>query len=163
MNVTIVIATLDRVDDLRITLEGWRNGTILPVEVRVVDASSGDETCQLCAEDWSPLHIVYLRSPVQSAARQRNLGTEGCSTELILFCDDDIEVVPETLERLVQVMQQDTQQHIGGVAAAISGSFHRPPHPILRLAMRLLAGYDHETFGGKFFGPAINIFHTNRP
>ncbi len=163
MDVTIVIATLDRVADLCITLEGWRRGTLLPAEVRVVDASSDDKTSQLCAEDWDPLQVVYIPSAVKSAAQQRNLGAEGCATELILFCDDDIELLPETLERLVAVFEQDGAEQIGGVAAAIKGSFHYPPRRLLRWYFQILAGYNHKTFGGKFFGPAINLFHTNLP
>lgn len=163
MDVTIVIATMDRAEELRITLEGWRGGTLLPAEVRVVDASDGDETRALCAQDWSPLRVTYLRSALKSAAQQRNLGAAGCATALILFCDDDIEQPPETLARLVQVFVQDEGGQVGGVAGAQVGLRHKTPRRLLRWYYWALAGYDDPTYAGRFFGPAVNITYTDRP
>lgn len=162
MTVTVVIATIDRAEDLRITLEDWRKGTVLPTEIRVVDASDNNETETICRQSWEPLTVTYMRSVVKSAAKQRNAGAEGCETDLIAFCDDDIELPSDALEKLIEVFERDPEGQIGGVAGVIIGLHHKPPGRLLKKYYRIQAGYYHEHYGGRFFGAGINILPTER-
>jgi len=160
---TVCIATVDRPHALARALSCWRSATVVPAEIRVVDASDGDDTRDVVRRGWEPLRVVYLRSPVRSAARQRNLGAEGCTSDIIVFCDDDSEPPPEALEKLLSVFGRDPEGRVGGVAGTIEGMAHRVPRPWLRRYYRVLAGYDHEHYGGHVFGPAINLLPTDRP
>jgi glycosyltransferase involved in cell wall biosynthesis len=162
LSVTVVIATLNRTNDLQETLEDWRAGAILPTEVRIVDASDDTSTKQLCQQIWSPLRVTYIHSSIKSAARQRNLGAADCVTDLILFCDDDVRLPKDSLEKLLTVFEQDTEELIGGIAGIIINYHHSSPGRLLRWYYRLQAGYDHETFGGHYFGPSINLLPTDR-
>jgi len=161
--VTVCIPTCARPEALSATLESWRLGTWFPAEIRVADSSLDDRTREVCERDWHPLHVTYKRSPVQSAAMQRNLAAEGCETDLVIFCDDDVELPPTALEDLLQVFADDAEERIGGIAGTIEGLYHRVPGKWLRRYYHLQAGYAHEHYGGRFFGPAINIFPTDDP
>jgi GT2 family glycosyltransferase len=161
LDVTVIIATVNRKVDLQKTLEDFRAGTTRPVEIRVIDASDNNETQLLCKQSWAPLMVTYMHSPFKSAAKQRNLGAIGCATDLILFCDDDVELPSDTLEKLVSVFQKDVRRRIGGVAGTIQGLRYHLPGRLLRLYYRILAGYDHKHYGGHFFGPAINLLPTD--
>jgi glycosyltransferase involved in cell wall biosynthesis len=159
---TVIIATLNRPDDLRQTLQGWQEAVMLPHEVRVVDASDGEASRLVCAEAWEPLKVSYMRANERSAALQRNQGAEGCTTDLVVFCDDDVELLPDALHKIVDVFRADTEGCVGGVAGTIVDLHHRTPRRLLRLYYRVQAGYDHRDFGGHFFGPAINLLPTDR-
>jgi glycosyltransferase involved in cell wall biosynthesis len=160
---TVVIATADRPESLRATLLGWRAGDALPVEVRVVDASDDDATRRVCADDWTPLRVRHLPSTSRSAARQRNAGAAECATEILVFSDDDVEIPPCTLARLLEVFERDGEERVGGVAGTIEGLHHVAPSRASRCFYRLQAGYQHPHFGGRFFGAAINTLPTDAP
>jgi glycosyltransferase involved in cell wall biosynthesis len=162
-SVTVCVATRERPRDVARLLGCLRAGTLAPAQVRVVDASAGDETRAVCARSWAPLRVGYARADEASAARQRNQAARGCTTELIAFCDDDVEPPPAALERLVMVFAEDRDARIGGVAGTIEGLHHPAPGRLLRLYYRLQAGYVHEHYGGHFFGPAINLLPTDLP
>ena len=160
---TVCIATCGRPEALRATLESWRAGTQVPAEIRIADSSTDCRTCQVCEKDWLPLVVSYLHCDTQSAALQRNLAAEHCETDLVIFCDDDVELPPTALEDLLQVFANDGEGRVGGVAATIEGMHHRVPGRWLRWYYRFQAGYAHEHYGGRFFGPAINVLPTDAP
>jgi glycosyltransferase involved in cell wall biosynthesis len=160
---TVCIATCGRPEALRATLESWRAGTQVPAEIRIADSSTDCRTRQVCEKDWLPLVVSYLQCDTQSAALQRNLAAEHCETDLVIFCDDDVELPPTALEDLLQVFANDGEGRVGGVAATIEGMHHRVPGRWLRRYYRFQAGYAHEHYGGRFFGPAINVLPTDAP
>lgn len=159
--VIVIIPTADRPERLARALECWRRGIALPAEVRVVDASSDDRSRRLCARDWGPLNVSYMRAEVRSAAKQRNQGAVGCATELIAFSDDDIEFSTNALDVLLEVFRADTDRAVGGVAATLEGLHHRRPSGLARMYYRAQAGYGHAHYGGRFIGAAITILPTD--
>jgi hypothetical protein len=160
---TVCIATADRPALLRTVLNCWQTGTALPAEVRVVDASTGSETRDLCAEDWTPLKVTYIVSSVRGAVQQRNAGLVGVRTPIVVFCDDDVEIPKETLCAFLTTFTQDGSESIGGVAGFIEGTAHRVPTRRGRWYFRLQAGYRHEHYGGRVIGPMLNLLPTDRP
>jgi glycosyltransferase involved in cell wall biosynthesis len=160
---TVCIATCGRPEALRSTLESWQAATRVPAEIRIADSSTDCRTRQVCEQDWRPLVVSYLRCDTQSAALQRDLAAEQCETDLVIFCDDDVELPPTALEDLLRVFEADTEEKVGGVAATIEGLHHHVPSTWLRRYYRLQAGYAHEHYGGHFFGSAINLLPTDAP
>lgn len=163
LQATVVIATIGRADLLERALAGWRLGTRTPIEVRVVDASTDSTTHAVCRRDWSPLRVTHMASPVRSAAQQRNLGAAHCATEIVVFCDDDVELPADALEHLLAPFERDTAGSVGGVAGTIVGLHHAVPSRLLRWYYRLQAGYAHPHYGGQFFGAGINILPSDEP
>lgn len=153
---SVIIATFERPEELRATLESLAAQTRRPALVVVVDASPDDRTCAVAEQFRERLPVLYERSTLPSAALQRNTGASRATTPLVAFLDDDVFVPPTTLAQLCAVFERDADERIGGVAARIAGLQHPPPRGLLWWYYRLQAGYSHPTYGGKLFGPGIN-------
>ena len=157
---SIVIATFERSEELRVTLDSIAAQTRLPQRVIIVDASHDGQT-RAVADTFTarlPLHCERAIRP--SSAVQRNQGAAHVGTPLIAFLDDDVVVRPETFATIVAALEHDEAQRIGGIAGRIEGLQHRPPRGLLWWYYRLQAGYAHPTYGAKLFGAAINCLPT---
>jgi GT2 family glycosyltransferase len=154
---SLVIATYERPRDLSRALASVVAQTHAPVEVAVIDASPGDETAQAVQAFHGRLPLRYARAETRSAATQRNQGAREVATPLIAFMDDDVALTPGVFATLTGAF---ANAGTGGVAGRIVGQAHPVPRGLLRSYYRLQAGYDHPTYGGKLFGPAINCLPT---
>jgi glycosyltransferase involved in cell wall biosynthesis len=97
MHFSVVIATKDRQEYLRRTLESLESQTRAPqFEVIVVDNGSADETksvVEACAGRAAP--VRYLAEPQPNRGKARNRGVEVAAGRYVLFCDDDVWLPPE--------------------------------------------------------------------
>ena len=75
----------------------------LEVEKIVVDDGSTDDT-RLVAGRFG---VRLLESEGRGASAARNQGMAAATGDFLLFLDDDDEVVPEQIRRLVDVLQED--------------------------------------------------------
>jgi glycosyltransferase involved in cell wall biosynthesis len=155
---SLVIATLDRPDDLAVTLSWIAKQTHPPCEVIVVDSSQNENTRRICEKWASTLPLRWIFSEAKSAAQQRNLGADltRSESEVLGFLDDDITMYPETCAEVCSVFAHDAAHEIGGVAVRIDEIQRSTPSRLTRLYYWLQAGYRHATYGGRLFGPAIN-------
>ncbi len=153
---TIVIPTHRAGPLLRETLLSFGSQTFLPSRMVVVDASVDRRAREFIPAGLPfPLcHLPYLGEP--GAAVQRNAGARDVETPLVAFFDDDIQLSPDTLERLCRVWDQHPEA--GGVAARIEGMEHKQPSRLLRAYYRMQAGRDHPHYGGGLFGAAVNCW-----
>jgi glycosyltransferase involved in cell wall biosynthesis len=153
---SVVIATLDRPVLLSAALDSLIQQTRPPSRIIVVDASLEDETKAVVDRRRDRAPMLYLRSRIQSAAQQRNLGAESVSTPLIAFVDDDVVLPAETFSRLVAPFEGENGETIGGVAGRIKDLGHSKPRGLLWWYYRLQAGYPHPNFGARLMGAAVN-------
>ena len=86
---SVVVATLDRPEPLRRTLESLREAEPQPDEVFVVDADSEASARGLVLElqEGLPLHYVNAEPGL---TKQRNLGLDRASGDVVVFLDDDV-------------------------------------------------------------------------
>ena len=115
MTISVVIPTCNRRARL-LSLLGDLNSSLQPLlEVLIVDSS--DEKLQ--AEDldgFANLHLRYMES-TKSVCVQRNRGIREAKGDWIFLCDDDIEVPPDYLGKLVEHASTHP------AAGAVSGLF----------------------------------------
>lgn len=157
---SMVVATYERPEDLARLLGSLVAQSHPPAAVIVVDSSSSPAP-QRCAEGFAArLPLRYVRAREPSAAVQRNQGAELVTTPLIAFADDDAILAHDCAEKVCAVFGEDRAEEIGGIAPRMEGTPHRAPGRLLRRYYRWQAGYDHPTYGGKLFGPAINCLPT---
>jgi glycosyltransferase involved in cell wall biosynthesis len=159
---SLIIATFERPDDLRITLDGVLAQKRRPEEIIVVDSSRDDRTKTLCAEWSGEIPLRYQFSNSRSAAKQRNEGADLASpaSTVLGFMDDDITLYPETCEKVLSVFDRDADGKTGGISVRID-DIHRPiPSGITRAYLKIQAGYDHPTYGARLFGAGINCLPT---
>lgn len=87
--ISVIIATFNRPDDLRICLEHILRQVIQPIEVIIVDSSPNDRS-RVVVESFNDDLLRYFSS-IKGLTRQRNLGIGKLNpnSEWCLFLDDD--------------------------------------------------------------------------
>jgi glycosyltransferase involved in cell wall biosynthesis len=113
MQISVVIPTCNRKTRLLSLLQNLDQSTCSFKEIIIVD--SGEET--LSASDYvsfKNLPVQYLQSE-KSVCIQRNIGIQKATAPWIFLCDDDIEVPPGYIAKLVSHIQKHRS------AGAVSG------------------------------------------
>lgn len=115
MKVSLVLATLGRVDELHRFIDGLAVQTMADYELIVVDQNTDERLLPLIAQaQQRGLAVSHLRSaPGLSLAR--NLGLHQAQGEVIAFPDDDCWYEPDTLAQVAQALQ--AQPECDGVVA----------------------------------------------
>lgn len=107
--VTVVIATRDRCEELLRTLERM----VGRAPVIVVDNGSQDDTVSLVRKEYPTVRVVEL--PANRGAAARNVGVRLAQTAYVAFCDDDSWWARGALARAAEIL--DRHPGLGLVAA----------------------------------------------
>jgi glycosyltransferase involved in cell wall biosynthesis len=124
MHVAIVIATYNRADELRQTLEGLSRINQSPghsFEIVVVDNKSTDHTPQV-VDALIPTFPVRLRriyEQNQGSSPARNRGIAESQGEIVAFLDDDVDVDPDWFVALIDAYQSNDVAAVGGRARLV--------------------------------------------
>lgn len=120
---TVIIVTRDRADDLKNTsLPSLAAQTCHSFDVLVWDASNSDHsrnTVVRAGLEHPWMHVHYVRAPRKGTACQRNDALDACTSELVLYIDDDAELFPNAIAELLRVFRTDTSARIGGCQCAM--------------------------------------------
>lgn len=161
---SLVIPTSERHVVLQRMLESVCAQDVWPSEVIVVDASSSDQTAQVCSamqERFASAVVVQcILAKQRGAAVQRNQGVVLARENVIGFADDDIVLEPRALERVWSALQSATD--IGGASAMITNQKYHEPGRASRFVYRLIGGGPGPDYAGKIFGPAVNLLPADR-
>ncbi len=114
--VSVLIPTLQRYSYLRTILRQFKEQTIKPFEIIVIDQtpmSQRDVELRKEFEDL-PLKLIYLEKPGQCSAR--NAGLKMAEGDFILFLDDDDEITPDLIESHLQSLHLFQNRVSSGVA-----------------------------------------------
>lgn len=105
--ISVIIATLNRPDDLRATLTSFKKSIALLKEVIIIDQSKDDKTRKLVM-GLNNKNIKYVHSSVPSltVARNRGVQTASRSSKLILFIDDDVSLGRDYFDEIVRVFNE---------------------------------------------------------
>lgn len=112
---SVVIATYNRPDHVRICLEHLARQTLQPVETVVVDASPDTRTADVVAGFTG---VTYLRNNrgLGHTATSRAIGLANTTAEVVAFVDDDAYAEPDWLAELVRRYQDGRVGAVGGRA-----------------------------------------------
>lgn len=160
--ISALIPTRNRRGPLERVFRSLAEQSAQPTEIIVVDASTSEETRELCEMIIPGLEsrIVYHRAHVAGAIEQRNQAMSYVTQEAILFLDDDIILEAECVARLWRAMSNDAS--VGGVNALITNQRYLTPGRVSRTLFRLLHGRKLDTYAGKCIGPAVNLLPEDR-
>jgi len=147
---TVVVATGGRPEALGNTLRDWQEQSKRPGKIVVVDCGSGESRFS------GTVPVEVRRSPVASAAQQRNLGAEGVESEWLVFSDDDVRFGPELAEEVLKFLQRHPEAV--AVFPRMRGSGHPRPGLWLGRYYSWLAGRPHPNHGARLFGPGISTY-----
>jgi glycosyltransferase involved in cell wall biosynthesis len=133
--------------------------------VIVVDSSDGDETADMIEHIRPTLGfpLRHERTISKSAARQRNLGAERTTAEVIVFLDDDVVLEEAFLSEVMIVFQSDSAGEIGGVSGTISNQIYTNPRGLNRFLLGFCLGQWTGSYAGRLLGPAVNFLPADKP
>ena len=110
MEVSIIIPTYNRYDDLSIALGSIFHQTKCPKEVLIIDDSQNESISDLISRVSSQfvtsgIDLKYFRNPHQKGSGiARNYGMSLANEEIILFLDDDVILDKNILQKLTKFM-----------------------------------------------------------
>jgi glycosyltransferase involved in cell wall biosynthesis len=109
MKFSVVIPTMRRERILEATLESLRRCDPAPDEVIVIDADA-DRSSQavVTAFDQKVAPAVRYHNAEPSLTRQRNLGIDDASGDVVVFLDDDVHIEPGLFGRLAEVFRDES-------------------------------------------------------
>lgn len=120
MEYDVVIATLNRVQALKMSLPLLAEQTHKPSQIIIVDATDDHESIKkqiLEITQSCGLEVTIIRSSKKNLPHQRNLGLELVTAPVVLMPDDDSLMYPNTAELMVKLYEADTEGKIGAVTA----------------------------------------------
>lgn len=165
LSCSVVIATRNRPGPLEECLLSLATQTVAPSLVIIVDSSNGKDTQRVVTKisQASTTCYSYVSTSVVSAARQRNLGAEQVSTDLVLFLDDDVVLEADFVEEIVRAFADDTEKRVGGVGGTMANMVYKEPSGINRLLLGVCLGRLRGTYAGQVVGPAVNFIPADPP
>ena len=146
----MVVATGGRPEALSNTVRDWQEQSKEPQKIVVVDCGVG------MSRFPGKVQVEIIRSPVASAAQQRNQGAEVVHTEWLVFSDDDVRFGPEMAEGVLEFLGRHPEAV--AVFPRMRGSGHPRPKPWLWRYYNWQAGIKHPNHGAKLFGPGISTY-----
>jgi GT2 family glycosyltransferase len=132
--ISVIIATLGRVEELENTLRTLCENTTLPREVIVVDGDCGGNAkpvVEKYAGELNCINFIYVNEE-PGLPGQRNAGLGRTTGDVVLFLDDDVELESDYLTCLITVYRD---AEIGGATGLITNQVETPTP--LRLLSRL--------------------------
>jgi GT2 family glycosyltransferase len=143
--VTVVVATRNRIDTLRQSLDHL---TALGAPVIVVDNASTDGTATMVHDHFPD--ITVIRRPHNEGAVARNHGVAAARTPYVAFADDDSWWAPDALDRAAALF--DAHPRLGLIAARTLVGPQRRLDPVAAAMARAPLGTPHDLPGPAVLG-----------
>jgi GT2 family glycosyltransferase len=145
MRFSVVIPTMRRETILEATLDGLQHCDPAPHEVIVIDADaegSSEPVVTVFGERVAP-EVRYLQTP-PSLTRQRNIGIDDASGDVVVFLDDDVSIQPDLFALLERVYVDPNV--VGATGRIVEPDSTRRPGPRSRIRKLLPGGGREGTF-----------------
>lgn len=105
MRFSLVVATINRVDDVRVLLQSLAEQIFTDFEVLLVDQNDDDRLKPVVEKFVPRLNLKRIHSTVKKLSHARNVALPLCRGEIIAFPDDDCIYPPDTLVRVDQAFR----------------------------------------------------------
>lgn len=105
--VSIIIPVYNGENTISRAIEACLKQTYQNIEIIIVDDGSYDKTENICRSyAVQHLQLMYYKQENRGAAAARNLGLDVAQGHYIVFCDADDEILPQYVERLVCIYEE---------------------------------------------------------
>ena len=104
-DLSLVLCTYGRVNEVNNFLESIHTQTIKPAEIIIVDQNENEILKELINEWQSKLSIKHRRVDFKGASKSRNYGTREAKFSLIAFPDDDCLYPSGLVEEIAEFFQ----------------------------------------------------------
>jgi glycosyltransferase involved in cell wall biosynthesis len=105
----------------------------------IVDASTNEETKKYVGNLANPrarFEVIYEKQVKGGTSSARNIGTEKCSGDVVIFLDDDVMLGERYIEEILNTYANDRKGRVGGVTGAVLPDKSRGKH-LKELSSRL--------------------------
>ena len=106
MKISLVTATLGRVDEINILLDSLVKQTYKNFELIIVDQNEHYKVQNIVDRYTNILSIKYIKSSTKGLSYNRNIGIKECSGDIIGFPDDDCYYSENLLEEIVYTFKE---------------------------------------------------------
>lgn len=117
--IAVLIPTMNRPKALQRTLASYFAASVVPAEIIIVDQSVDLQTIEenrMIVESYCTKTIAkYYHSSDQSCTKARNYAEDHATQEILVFCDDDVDVYPDTIATIANMMQDKELALIAGI------------------------------------------------
>ena len=115
LKISVIIPTMNRPKTLERTLASYAAGKETPDQIIVVDQSETMDTRHAVESLCGHFGAEYLYRDVPSSAAARNAGQRAAKQDIVIFSDDDIDVYPDTLGNVRDIMSREGVALIAGI------------------------------------------------
>ncbi len=137
MRFSLIVATLDRPNEIEKLLQSLSIQTFSDFEIIIVDQSSSDLTLSVANSFKHKLNINYIHSLKKGLSHARNLGILKAKGKIIAFPDDDCIYSSSVLELVDLQFQKDSSIQIvttnSQVSFSINETYHNSPNKACEL------------------------------
>ncbi|ACM15510.1 glycosyltransferase family 2 protein [Bacillus paranthracis] len=110
MKISLVMATIGRLEDIRLFLESLKKQTYNNFELIVVDQNEHDRVENLIEGYKKLFTIKYIKSS-PGLSKARNIGLEKVEGDIVAFPDDDCKYRENTLQEVMDFLKENPQYH----------------------------------------------------
>jgi len=122
MRFSLVVPTLNRVDEVRALLQSLVQQSFKDFEVFIVDQNDDDRLNRIIEAFLPRLNLTRIHSNVRKLSHARNIALLHCEGEIIAFPDDDCVYPPTVLAQVDAAFKSDaTLGFLSGPALAPAG------------------------------------------
>ncbi|MGH3086920.1 MAG: glycosyltransferase family 2 protein [Rubrobacteraceae bacterium] len=100
MRFSLILGTVERTDDLKLSLGSLDAQTHKDFELIVVDQNPDERLAPILAPYTDRFPLIHFRTTKRGLSRAKNLGLKRASREVIGFPDDNCQYPPDLLERV---------------------------------------------------------------
>ncbi len=137
--ISVVIATRNRLHDAMKCIESVLTQTLLPKEIVIVDSSDSLELSSKIQWFESEMtKFIYIHSN-SGMTYQWNIGVKASCGDIVFILDDDTILEEEFIKEIMDVFKSDKENKIGGVCGNIISAGQNQRHT-LATKFRALAG-----------------------
>ncbi|MFT9164791.1 MAG: glycosyltransferase family 2 protein [Komagataeibacter saccharivorans] len=123
---SLIVPTLDRVEELRALLLSLTRQSVTTFEVIIVDQNGDDRLLPVLDDFTDRLNITHLRSPVRRCNHARNLGASRAIGDILTFPDDDCVYMDNVLKTVDDLFHGDRNpDFITGSVVTLEGQTGR--------------------------------------
>ncbi len=108
--ISAVIATYKRREQLQVLLNSMVQNKVRCVEAIIADQNTDGLIDDIVEEYSQVLDIKHLKITEANQSKARNIGAEHAKYPVICFPDDDCWYEPDTLQKVIDHFEDDTQQ-----------------------------------------------------
>lgn len=111
MKISVIIATRNRKNDLKRTIESFNKQTYKNFEIIVIDNASDDGTCSMMEKEFT--YVKYLWLPINIDILAINIGIELSTGDIIWRTDSDSNPENEyVFEKVIKIFEENPDIHI---------------------------------------------------